>query len=95
MIKTALLGVVALTLTGLVPGVSFARSSEQVGLGDLAAYCDQSGSATDRDVVIDVGNGSSVSATLHCGTSGVSVSSNDDHESEAGPSEAAENGKED
>ena len=95
MIKNALMTTAVIALFAAAPSITFAKSGVQLTTDELASFCDQSGAAGDTDAMLDVGSGSPVAITVHCDTAGMSVSSNDDSESESGPSEAAENGVED
>ncbi len=95
MIKNVLMTTAAIALLAAAPSMTFAKSAMQLTTDDLASFCDQGGASGDTDALLDVGGGSSVAITVHCNTAGMNVSSNNDNESESGPSEAAENGAED
>ena len=98
MFKTVVVVTASVALLALAPTVGLAKSvAPAIAKGDLASICQQSNGGGDQDVMLNLGQGNSVSITVHCDqTDMTSVgTATDTGESEKGATEAAEGGVED
>jgi hypothetical protein len=96
MIKTTFVALSALVLLAVAPSLATAKSIRtDMSASQIASYCASAGPGT-TTTTVDVG-GKSVTGSVHCTAKDVTTASvsSDRGELEAGPSEAAENGKED
>jgi len=98
MFKTVIAVTASVALLALAPTVGLAKSfAPTIAKSDLASICQQSNGGGDQDVMLNLGQGNSVSITVHCDqTDTTSVgTATDTGESEKGATEAAEGGVED
>jgi len=96
MLKTILTASAALALIATAPIAAEAKSIKaQMSGSQLASYCASAGVGTTTTTTINAA-GKTVTGTVHCTAKDMkTASAADTGESETGPSEAAENGKED
>jgi len=96
MFKTTFVTMAAIALVASASTLAEAKSIKaQMSSDQLASYCTNAGVGSTTTTTIDVA-GKSVTGTVHCTSKDMkTASASDSNESEAGPSEAAENGTED
>ena len=95
MIKITFAALAAVTVLAGLSTMAQAKSIKaDMSPGDIAAYCANVGANTTTTTTIKLA-GKSVTGSVHCTAADLKVASADSTESEVGPSEAAENGKED
>lgn len=99
MFKINLAAFAAIAVMAVTPSLVLAKSiKSQMTPQQIATYCAQAGANTDTSTSMDIGNGKTVSGSVHCTGNDLMVSSGANTSSDENGSEgpdAAENGVED